>query len=284
MSQRLTAFFDRQRAEGRKTLVTFLMGLHPAPEHFDALLASLPAAGVDVIEIGMPFSDPMADGPVIQVAGAEAIKAGASVTSILEAVKRFRAGNDHTPLILMGYFNPIFHYGVDAFCRDAAAAGIDGVIIVDVPLEEQPQVLPALAAHGLAFINLITPATPDERVARIAANAGGFLYGVAVAGVTGTKQAEDATVQRMTALVRRHTALPLMIGFGIRTPEAAARMASLADGAVVGSALIERVAGAFANGLSPQAAATEVGAWLRTLADAVHGAGEDALRRHAQGG
>lgn len=266
MSQRLTRYFS----QAGKTFVAFVMAHHPTREHFHAVLNALPAAGVDIIEIGMPFSDPMADGPVIQVAGAQAIVNGASIPAILEAVRQFRTHNDATPLILMGYFNPIFHYGAQRFCADAAAAGLDGVIVVDVPLEEQGEIASALKANGLACINLVTPATPEDRVARIAASASGFLYGVSVAGVTGVKQAQQDTVTRMSQAVKRHSSLPLMIGFGIRTPESAAQMAALADGAVVGSALIEQITDAFKNGASPEATATAAANWIRPLADAVH--------------
>lgn len=284
MSQRLTRFLDGQKTAGRKTFVTFLMAHYPTPEHFTAALKQLPESGADIIEIGMPFSDPMADGPVIQMAGATAIKNGASISAILEAVRRFREHNSTTPLILMGYYNPVFHYGVERFGADAAAAGLDGAIIVDVPLEERDQIAPYFHSAGLSLINLITPSTDAERISRIAASATGFLYGVAVAGITGTKQGEEHTVTRMVKEVRSKTPLPLMIGFGIKTPEQAAHMASLADGAVVGSALIEQMTAAWQKGETAPALAASLDQWVRPMADAVHGASTPASLRKAQGG
>jgi tryptophan synthase alpha chain len=199
----------------------------------------LPGAGSDLIEVGMPFTDPMADGPSIQAAGLRALKAGMTLKKTLAVVREFRKGDDATPLVLMGYYNPIYIYGVDQFLVDAKAAGVDGLIVVDLPPEEDSELcLPAMKA-GLNFIRLATPTTDDRRLPAVLANTSGFVYYVSVTGITGSAGADSAAVAQAVARIKRHTKLPICVGFGIRTPEAARAIAANADGAVVGSALVE---------------------------------------------
>jgi tryptophan synthase alpha chain len=205
-------------------------------------LAQLPAAGADLIEIGMCFSDPMADGPSIQAAGLRALRAGMNLANTLAIVRDFRARDDATPVVLMGYYNPIHRYGVARFLSDAKAAGVDGLIVVDLPPEHDDELcLPARAA-GLDFIRLATPTTDDARLPTVLANMSGFLYYVAIAGITGTRAAASGSVAAAVARLKRHTDLPVAVGFGIRTPQQAAEIACVADAAVVGSALVDRVA------------------------------------------
>jgi tryptophan synthase alpha chain len=273
VSGRITARFAALKSQGRAGLVTFLTAGDPDMASFEAALAGLPAAGVDLIEIGMPFSDPMADGPAIQAAGLRALKSGTKLPHILAAVARFRALDAETPIILMGYFNPLFRYGVEAFCRDAAAAGADGLIIVDVPPEEAGELVPQACAAGLDIIRLTAPTTDDARLPTVLRDASGFIYHVAIAGITGTKSADAGDVGRIVARLRRQTDLPIAVGFGIRTPEQAAAIARVADAAVVGTALVETVA----NHLDEQGAAKPglveaLHAQIRALAAGVRGA------------
>jgi tryptophan synthase alpha chain len=241
-SGRLRARFAALKAEGRGGLVTFIMGGDPDPETSLEILKGLPAAGADVIEIGMPFSDPMADGPAIQEAGQRALKAGMTLRKTLDMVARFREGDNATPVVLMGYYNPIYSFGVDAFLAAARAAGVDGLIVVDLPPEEDEELcIPALRA-GVNFIRLATPTTDDKRLPAVLANTSGFVYYVSIAGITGTRSADDADVGEAVARLRRHTDLPIAVGFGIKAPEQAARIAGLSDAAVVGSALVRAVA------------------------------------------
>ena len=253
--------FAALRAEGRAGLVTFVTAGDPDPETSQALLARLPEAGADLIELGMAFTDPMADGPSIQAAGLRALTAGATVAKTLGMVRRFRDGDDETPIILMGYFNPIYRYGVDRFLADALSAGVDGLIIVDLPPEEDDELcLPALKA-GLDFVRLATPTTDDARLPAVLANTAGFVYYVSITGITGAASADDAAVAAAVSRLRRHTDLPIAVGFGIKTPEAAGRIARAADAAVVGSAIVDRIAanltedGAAAPGLIDDVAA-----------------------------
>ena len=239
---RISRRFADLRARGRAGLITFLTAGDPDMATFEAVLAGLPASGADLIEVGVPFSDPMADGPAIQAAGLRALKVGTKLRHILAAVARFRRVDGETPIILMGYYNPIFHYGVDAFTRDAAAAGVDGLIIVDLPPEESDEFLPAATAAGLELIRLTAPTSDDARLPKVLTGAGGFVYHVAIAGITGTRSASIADVQPVVERIRRHTTLPVAIGFGIRTPDQAAATAEIADAVVVGSALVETVA------------------------------------------
>jgi tryptophan synthase alpha chain len=241
-SGRIARRFDALRAAGRGGLVTFVTAGDPDPETSRALLKALPAAGADLIEIGMPFTDPMADGPAIQASSLRALKAGMTLTRTLALVRDFRADDGETPIILMGYYNPIDTYGVDRFLSDAKAAGVDGLIVVDLPPEEDEELcLPALAA-GINFIRLATPTTDDRRLPTVLANTSGFLYYVSIAGITGTRSASEVDLQGAVERLRRHTDLPLAIGFGIKTAAQAAAVAAIADAAVVGSAIVSRIA------------------------------------------
>jgi tryptophan synthase alpha chain len=240
-SSRIAARFASLRAEGRGALIPFLEAFDPDRETSMTMLRGLSAAGADLIEIGVPFTDPMADGPTVQRAGQRGLKAGATLAGTLGMVREFRAQDQATPIILMGYYNPILSYG-DAFCADAAAAGVDGLIIVDVPPEEADEIEPAARAAGLDMIRLIAPTTDDARLTKVLAATTGFVYYVAITGITGTRSASSALLTDAIPRIRRYTDLPIAIGFGVRTPEQAADAARIADGAVVGSALIETLA------------------------------------------
>jgi tryptophan synthase alpha chain len=239
MTTRIDARFAQLKQQGRKAFVTFVMAGDPDPETSLAVIKALPQAGADIIEIGMPFTDPMADGPSIQAAGLRALKAGMTLKKTLAMVRGFREADDATPLVLMGYYNPIYIYGVDKFLVDAKAAGIDGLIIVDLPPEEDTELcVPALKA-GLSFIRLATPTTDDKRLPAVLANTSGFVYYVSITGITGAASADAGDVGAAVARIKRHTSLPVCVGFGIRTPEAARAIAQHADGAVVGTALVD---------------------------------------------
>ena len=239
---RLERRFEALREAGRGGFVSYISAGDPDRETSLAILRGLPAAGADVIEIGVPFTDPMADGPAIQAANQRALRGGMTLRGTLEMVQEFRRQDNDTPIALMGYFNPIYRYGVEAFSRDAAAAGIDGLIVVDLPPEEDAELrVPALAA-GLRVIRLTAPTSDDRRLPRILEGAGGFIYHVAITGITGTTSASADAVAAAVERLRRHTDLPLAVGFGIRTPEQAAEVARVADAAVVGSALVQRIA------------------------------------------
>jgi tryptophan synthase alpha chain len=238
---RIAARFAALRAEGRGAFIPFLEAFDPDRETSMTMLRGFPAAGADLIEIGVPFTDPMADGPIVQRAGQRGLKAGATLAGTLGMVREFRAQDQATPIILMGYYNPILSYG-DAFCADAAAAGVDGLIIVDVPPEEADEIEPTARATGLDMIRLIAPTTDDARLTKVLAATTGFVYYVAITGITGTRSASTALLADAIPRIRRHTNLPIAIGFGVRTPEQAADAARIADGAVVGSALIETLA------------------------------------------
>ena len=238
---RIERRFATLRAAGRGGLVTFVTAGDPDPETSAALLARLPAAGADVIEIGMPFSDPMADGPAIQAASLRALKSGMTLAKTLDQVRRFRQQDTDTPIILMGYFNPIYSYGVSRFLEDAVAAGADGLIVVDLPPEEDGELcLPALDA-GLAFIRLATPTTDDRRLPTVLRHTAGFVYYVSITGITGTASASEAAIEAAVERLKRHTDLPIAVGFGIKTPEQVASISKIADAAVVGSAIVERI-------------------------------------------
>jgi tryptophan synthase alpha chain len=239
---RIERRFAALKAEGRAGLVTYLTCGDPDAESFARLLSALPASGADLIEIGMPFSDPMADGPSIQAAGLRALKAGMTLARTLDIVRHFRKSDAATPIVLMGYYNPIFRYGVARFLAAAKAAGVDGLIIVDLPPEHDDELcLPALA-QGLDFIRLATPTTDDRRLPAVLKHTAGFIYYVSIAGITGTKAVDTEGVARAVARLRRHSRLPVAVGFGIRTPDQAAAVARIADGTVVGSALVDEVA------------------------------------------
>ncbi len=242
MSDRIGARFARLRDEGRGGLVTFVTAGDPDARTSRAILAGLPRAGADLIELGMPFSDPMADGPAIQASSRRALQAGASLRDTLAMVGEFRQADEDTPLVLMGYYNPIYAYGADTFLADAAAAGVDGLIVVDLPPEEDEELsLPAIEA-GLHVIRLATPTTDDGRLPAVLARSSGFIYYVSIAGITGTASAASDDVARAVARLRRHTELPIAVGFGIKTAAQAAAVTRVADAAVVGSALVETVA------------------------------------------
>ncbi len=241
MTSRLDKKFDHVRAQNRAALVTFVMGGDPDPETSFKILEQLPNAGADLIEIGMPFTDPMADGPAIQAAGLRALAGGQTLKKTLALVTRFRQGNTQTPIILMGYFNPIYIYGVDAFLRDALQAGVDGLIVVDLPPEEDDELCkPALAA-GLNFIRLATPTTDDQRLPKVLTNTSGFVYYVSVTGITGSAIANYDHVADQVARIKAHTPLPVVVGFGVKDAATAEKVARGADGVVVGSALVEAV-------------------------------------------
>jgi tryptophan synthase alpha chain len=239
MTTRIDARFAELAKQGRSAFVAFLMAGDPDPKTSLDIIKALPKAGADIIEIGMPFTDPMADGPSIQAAGLRALKAGMTLRKTLELVRGFREDDDTTPLLLMGYYNPIYIYGVDKFLADARTAGVDGLIIVDLPPEEDTELcIPAMKA-GLNFIRLATPTTDDRRLPAVLANTSGFVYYVAITGITGSASADSRAVSEAVARIKRHTQLPVCVGFGIRTPDAARAIAENANGAVVGTALVD---------------------------------------------
>jgi tryptophan synthase alpha chain len=239
MTTRIDRRFAALKDERRAALVTFTMAGDPDYDTSLALAKALPKAGADLIELGMPFTDPMADGPAVQAAGVRALAAGQTMKKTLALVRAFRAGDDATPIVLMGYFNPIYIYGVDKFLVDAKAAGVDGLIVVDLPPEEDEELcLPALRA-GLNFIRLATPTTDDRRLPAVLANTSGFVYYVSVAGITGSAAPDPGRVTEAVARIKRQTALPVAVGFGVRTAQAAAALARGADAVVVGSALVD---------------------------------------------
>ncbi len=239
MTTRIDTRFAELKKEDRAAFVTFVMCGDPDLATSLAIIKALPKAGADIIEIGMPFTDPMADGPAIQAAGLRALKAGTTLHKTLGVVRDFRKDDATTPVVLMGYYNPIYIYGVDKFLIDAKTAGVDGLIVVDLPPEEDTELcLPALKA-GLNFIRLATPTTDDKRLPAVLANTSGFVYYVSITGITGSASADTTQVKDAVARIKRHTQLPVCVGFGIRTPEAARGIAQAANGAVVGSALID---------------------------------------------
>lgn len=271
MTPRLQRRFAEARAQGRAALVTFVMGGDPDLATSREILAALPRAGADVIEIGMPFTDPMADGPAIQAAGLRALKAGTTLRDVLSLVRAFRETDADTPVVLMGYYNPIYHFGVEPFLRAATEAGVDGLIVVDLPAEEDAELcLPALEA-GLAFIRLATPTTNEARLVRILNNASGFLYYVSITGITGASSADPARIGEAVSRLRRHTDLPIAVGFGVKTPADARAMAAHADGVVVGTAIVDRVGRA-----APSMAARAVADFVADLARGVREASRQA--------
>lgn len=265
---RLHNRFAELKAENRAALVTFITAGDPDYATSLEILKGLPDAGADVIELGMPFTDPMADGPAIQLANIRALDGKQNMLKTLQMVREFRAGNQDTPLVLMGYYNPIFCYGVERFIADAKAAGVDGLIVVDLPPEHNDELCEPAQAAGIDFIRLTTPTTDDERLPTVLNGSSGFVYYVSVAGVTGAGAATMDHVEEAVARLRRHTDLPVCIGFGIRTPEHAAEVAKRAEGAVVGSALIDKIAQA----TSPSEAVNGVLSLCRELAEGVRGA------------
>ena len=241
MTPRIDTRFSDLHHAGRAGLVTFVMAGDPDPKSSLAILKALPKAGADVIEIGMPFTDPMADGPAIQAAGLRALEAGQNMIKTLAMVRDFRKVDDTTPIVLMGYYNPIYIYGVSKFLKDAKAAGVDGLIVVDLPPEEDEELcLPALKA-GLNFIRLATPTTDDNRLPAVLANTSGFVYYVSIAGITGAAAPDAAKVAAAVTRIKRHTKLPIAVGFGVRTAKQAKAIAEGAEAVVVGSALVSAV-------------------------------------------
>jgi tryptophan synthase alpha chain len=273
MTTRIDQRFAALKQEGRAGLVTFLMAGDPDFDTSLAIIKALPAAGADVIEIGMPFTDPMADGPSIQASSLRALKAGMTLRSTIRLVQEFRAADATTPIILMGYYNPIYSYGVDRFLADAKAAGVDGLIVVDLPPEEDVELcVPALNA-GVNFIRLATPTPDDKRMPTVLQNTSGFVYYVSVAGITGAGSATEDAISFAVERLRRHTDLPVAVGFGITTTAAAAAVARLADAAVVGSAIVNRIAANLdENGLAAPGLVDDVLTFVRTLADGVRAA------------
>ena len=273
MPSRIDATFARARAEGRAVLVTYVMAGDPDPETSLAVLRALPAAGADILEFGLPFTDPMADGPAIQAAGLRALKVGQGVARTLDLVARFRAENAATPVVLMGYFNPIHTYGVARFLDDAVAAGVDGLIVVDLPPEEDDELCLPTLAKGLAFIRLATPTTDERRLPAVLANTAGFVYYVSITGITGTATPDFGKVSEAVARIRRHTDLPVVVGFGVRTGAHAAAIARGADGVVVGSALVDALHRSLdGDGRARDGSVAAVEGLVRELAEGVRGA------------
>ena len=277
MSKKTETRIDRRfaalKAEGRAGLVCFVTAGDPDHETSKRLILGLPGAGADLIELGMPFTDPMADGPAVQASSQRALRAGASMRRTLDIVREFRGQDRETPIILMGYYNPIYSYGVDAFLRDAREAGVDGLIIVDLPPEEDAELCrPALAA-GISWIRLATPTTDDKRLPAVLSNTSGFIYYVSIMGITGTKSVPEAEVREAVTRLRRHTTLPIAVGFGVKTPAEARAIAAAADAAVVGSAIVSRIAAKLdASGKPAPDLVEDVLGFVRTLADGAHGA------------
>jgi tryptophan synthase alpha chain len=273
MTTRIDARFAELKQQGRSAFVTFLVAGDPDPATSLDLIKALPKAGADIIEIGMPFTDPMADGPSIQAAGLRALKAGMTLKKTLDLVRGFRSDDNATPLVLMGYYNPIYIYGVDKFLADAKSAGVDGLIIVDLPPEEDTELcLPAIKA-GLNFIRLATPTTDDKRLPAVLANTSGFVYYVAIAGITGAASADAEVVGEAVSRIKKHTSLPVCVGFGIRTPENARNIAERADGSVVGTALVDALSGSLdSEGRATPMTVGAVADLVAALAQGVRGA------------
>ena len=269
---RIERRFAALQAEGRGGLVTFVTAGDPNKAISREIILGLPKAGADLIELGMPFSDPMADGPSVQASSLRALANGASLQSTLSLVRAFRATDDNTPIILMGYYNPIYIYGVEAFLGDAKEAGIDGLIMVDLPPEEDAELcLPAIEA-GIRWIRLATPTTDEVRLPKVLKNASGFIYYVSILGITGTASVPEQATREAVAYLKSHTDLPIAVGFGIKTPETAASIARNADAVVVGSAIVDRVLdGLDKNGVPEPGTAQHVLNFVRELAAGVRG-------------
>jgi len=273
VSTRLDKKFATLKKEGRSAFVTFITACDPDFEASFEVLKGLPGAGADVIELGMPFTDPMADGPAIQASSQRALKSGATLHKTLDLVRRFRQGDPETPIVLMGYYNPIYHMGVEAFLIAAKEAGVDGLIVVDLPPEEDDELCEPAMKAGLNFIRLATPTTDDRRLPAVLANTSGFVYYVSINGITGSASPEARDVAAAVARIKRHTDLPVAVGFGIRTPEQAASIAEAADGAVIGSTIVSAIASQLdGNGKLKSGGAAHVLALVSDLARGVHGA------------
>lgn len=271
MSGRLKARSAALKAKKQSGLVTFITAGDPDFDICAKILKGLPQAGADIIELGMPFSDPMADGPAIQAANLRALKSGMKLTRVLDLVRLFRKQDKETPLVLMGYYNPIMHYGVDKFLRAAKEAGVDGLIIVDLPPEEdQEMCLPATQA-GLNFIRLVTPTTDAKRLPVVLKNASGFLYYVSITGITGSKKADAGSVKKALVELRKHTDLPVAVGFGITSPAEARAIAEFSDAIVVGSAIVNRIAGKLdEKGRAKKSLVEDVLGFVANMAKAAH--------------
>jgi tryptophan synthase alpha chain len=259
---RIDAKFKALQAESKKAFVSYIMGGDPDYATSLEVMKGLPAAGVDIIELGMPFTDPMADGPTIQLAGQRALEAGQTLQMTLDMARAFRKTDTTTPIVMMGYYNPIYSRGVDTFLRDAVEAGIDGLIVVDLPPEEDTELCLPAAAAGINFIRLATPTTDDKRLPKVLQNTSGFVYYVSITGITGAAEAQAADVAPEVARIKSQTNLPVIVGFGIKSPETAQAIASVADGCVVGSAIVSEIASG-----KPVA---EVLAYVKSLADGAH--------------
>lgn len=265
-SNRLARRFETLRGEQRAGLVTFVTAGDPDPEASFEIVRGLSAAGADIIELGMPFSDPMADGPAIQAANRRALRSGMTLHKTLDLISRFRRDDDRTPIILMGYYNPIYHYGVARFIEDAIKAGVDGLIVVDLPAEEDDELCHPAMTAGLDWIRLTTPTTDDNRLPVVLRNASGFVYYVSIAGITGTRSAGRKEIENALRRLRRHTDLPLAVGFGIKSAEQVAEIAELADAVVVGSAIVDRIAEAARKELPKEDIAERAHSFVSELA------------------
>ncbi len=275
---RIAARFKALAAEGRGALIPYLEAYDPDWDTSLELLQKMPAAGADLIEIGMPFSDPSADGPVIQAAARRGLKAGATLAGVLDMVTDFRQQDNKTPIILMGYLNPVESYGYERFCRDAAGAGVDGLILVDLPPEEADVLAPFAKANGLDIIRLVAPTTSDKRLPYVLSHASGFVYYVSITGITGTRSATTHDLEEAIPRLRKVTKLPIAIGFGVRTPQQAANASSIADGAVVASALLSTLADTLDDkGRATAETLPRVLAQIEDLAKAVRNAGGKAV-------
>ena len=271
VTSRLQRVFSTLRAQNKAGLVVYIMASDPNIDTSLALLRDLPKVGVDIIELGVPFSDPLADGPVLQTASHRALKAGGSLVRTLEMARLFRTKNDTTPLILMGYYNPIYVYGPEKFAKAAATVGIDGCIIVDLPPEEANEVVKFLKPRGIDFIFLTTPTTDCSRLPVILENSSGFLYYVSILGITGTLSATRQTIDRAVTQLRDKTEMPVAVGFGIKTPEQVATVASVADAVVIGSAVVQRIAeGLDTKGQLQPGVIANVLSFIEELAIAAH--------------
>ena len=261
---RIDQTFEKLKSEGKKAFVSYIMAGDPDFETSLELVMGLPAAGVDIIELGLPFTDPMADGPTIQLAGGRSLNSGMTLIKTLEMAKRFREKNDSTPIVIMGYYNPIYSYGVEQFLTDAKSSGIDGLIVVDLPPEEDSELCIPAKAAGINFIRLATPTTDENRLPKVLQNTSGFVYYVSITGITGAAEAQATDVGPEVARIQRNSGLPVVLGFGINTPEKAKAIAKVADGAVVGSAIVSELASG-----KPVSKVLE---FVKTLADGAHSA------------
>jgi tryptophan synthase alpha chain len=261
---RIDQTFARLKSEGKKAFVSYIMAGDPDFETSLELVMGLPAAGVDIIELGLPFTDPMADGPTIQLAGGRSLDSGMTLIKTLEMAKKFRENNNSTPIVIMGYYNPIYNHGVEQFLIDAKSAGIDGLIVVDLPPEEDEELCIPAQAAGINFIRLATPTTDEQRLPKVLQNTSGFVYYVSITGITGAAEAQATDVGPEVARIQTKSGLPVVVGFGVNTPEKAKAIAKVADGAVVGSAIISE--------LAKGKPVSEVLTFVKSLADGAHSA------------